>query len=305
MSRSDSTHTSLTSIGLLIVAMSFLQCGAAYAKNLFPLVGPEGATTLRLIWAAALLGIVWRPWRHRFTGVEFRAILVYGLSLGGMNLLIYQALERIPLGIAVALEFTGPLAVAVLGSRRLLDLAWVALAALGIVLLLPMTAVGKPLDPYGVLLSLAAGLCWGLYIIYGKRVAGTVHGGVVTAWGMTVGMLLALPFGIARAGMGLLNWKAIQIAAVVSLLSSVIPYSLEIKALKNMPTRTFGILMALEPVIASVFGAIMLRESLLPLQWLAMACIIAASIGSTATSTPGAPRAGAEAEDDPEPQLPM
>ncbi len=224
MPATDLRRASYSSVGVLIAAMFVLQGGAAFAKNLFPLVGPEGGTTLRLAWASLLLCAAWRPWRQRFTSRERGWLLLYGLSLGGMNLLIYKALNLIPLGVAVAVEFTGPLAVAVLGSRRLLDLVWVVLAVAGIGLLLPGAAFGQPLDRLGLLYALGAGGCWGLYIIAGQRVAHSAPGGIVTALGMTIALVLALPFGIQGAGWSLLGWEAIRIAAVVSLLSSIIPY---------------------------------------------------------------------------------
>jgi len=301
----DPRRASYSSVGVLIVAMFVLQGGAAFAKNLFPLVGPEGGTTLRLAWASLLLCLAWRPWRQRFTTSEWRWLLLYGLSLGGMNLLIYKALDRIPLGVAVAVEFTGPLAVAVLGSRRLLDLVWVVLAAMGIALLFPWTDLGEPLDHFGLMCALGAGACWGFYIVAGKRVAHSAPGGIVTALGMSIALVLALPFGVASAGASLLNWNAIGIAAIVSLLSSVIPYSLEIVALRNLPARTFGILMAMEPVIASIMGAIVLQEWLTTLQAGAMSLIIAASVGSTTTSEKAAPGPIDPTDDDPEPALPI
>lgn len=305
MTGTDLRRASYSSVGVLIAAMFVLQGGAAFAKNLFPLVGPEGGTTLRLAWASLLLCAVWRPWRQRFTSREWGWLLLYGLSLGGMNLLIYKALNLIPLGVAVAVEFTGPLAVAVLGSRRLLDLVWVVLAVAGIGLLLPSADFGRPLDRLGLLYALGAGGCWGLYIIAGQRVAHSAPGGIVTALGMTIALVLALPFGIQGAGWSLLGWEAIRIAAVVSLLSSIIPYSLEISALRNLPARTFGVLMALEPVIASVMGAIVLRERLTAVQWTAMSLIIAASIGSTVTSESASPGPIDATDEDPEPTLPI
>jgi inner membrane transporter RhtA len=301
----DPRRATYSSVGILIAAMFVLQGGAAYAKNLFPLVGPEGGTTLRLVWASLLLSIAWRPWRQRFTSHQWFWLFVYGLSLGGMNLLIYKALNRIPLGVAVAVEFTGPLAVAVLGSRRLLDLLWVVLAIAGLALLMPWAAFGQPLDRIGLLYALMAGACWGIYIIAGQRVAHTASGGIVTAIGMTIALALALPFGIATAGSKLLGWEALRLAIIVSLLSSIIPYSLEIIALRSLPARTFGVLMALEPVVASIMGAIVLKEWLTGIQSGAMLLIIAASIGSTATSVVPAPGPIDPTDDDPEPALPI
>lgn len=276
---------------MLLVAMTCIQSGASLAKQLFPAVGAEGAAALRLVFAALILCMVWRPWRTKLTRREALFIMLYGLSIGGMNLLIYLSLERIPLGIAVALEFTGPLAVALLTSRRLLDFLWVVFAALGIILFLPVSGFTEALDPVGVGYALAAGLCWALYILFGQKAGMSLHSGTATALGMTVAMLFVFPFGVAQAGEALFNGALVPLAVSVAVLTSALPYTLEMAALKRLPRKTFGILMSLEPAIGALSGLVFLSEQLSPLHYLAIGCIIGASIGSTvsirrATITP-------------------
>ena len=270
---------------MVIVAMVGIQSGASFAKELFPLVGPQGATMLRLLFAAVILVGIWRPWRTKLTRREVGSILVYGISLGGLNLLFYLALVRIPLGIAVALEFTGPLAVALIASRRPRDFLWVALAIAGIAVLLPITGTSESLDPIGVVFALGAGFCWFLYIVFGRRSGSTVHGGTATALGMAVAALTVLPFGLACSTGPLFVWSVLPIALGVAILSSIIPYSLEMVALKRLPAGTFGILMSLEPAIAALSGLLFLGEQLALLHYLGMGFIVIASIGSTLDST--------------------
>lgn len=268
----------------VLVAMSSIQLGASLAKGLFPVLGAQGATALRLVFAALLLLAVWRPWRTRLTGRELRVVMVYGAALGVMNLTFYMALSRIPLGIAVAIEFTGPLAVALLSTRRALDFVWALLAVAGILLILPLTKSSAALDPLGVVWALAAGTCWALYILFGQRAGAAVHGGTATSLGMVTAALLAVPFGVAHAGRSLLEVPLWPAALGVAVLSSALPYSLEMIALKALPTRTFGILMSLEPALAALSGLVFLREQLTGVQWLAITCVILASAGSAASS---------------------
>jgi inner membrane transporter RhtA len=268
----------------VLAAMSTIQGGASLAKGLFPAVGAQGATALRLAFAALILLVVWRPWRQKLTGRELRVVMVYGAALGVMNLTFYLALERIPLGIAVAIEFTGPLAVALLATRRALDFVWALLAVAGILLILPLSEASQALDPVGVVLALAAGTCWALYILFGQRASAAVHGGTATSLGMVTAALLVFPFGVAHAGRALLDVSLFPMALGVAVLSSALPYSLEMIALKALPTRTFGILMSLEPALAALAGLLFLREQLTVLQWVAIGCVILASAGSAASS---------------------
>lgn len=272
-------------IFLLVIAMISIQSGASLAKSLFPIVGPEGTTALRLGLAAVILCAFMRPWRQPINLRAWRSLLGYGLSLGGMNLLFYMAVERIPLGIAVALEFTGPLTLALLSSRRILDFIWVALAIAGLYLLLPDTSSQDHLDPQGMALALAAGVCWALYILFGQK-AGAAHGAQTVAFGTVVAALLVFPIGLWQAGGGLFAIDILPAALGVALLSSALPYSLEMHALTRLPARTFSVLMSLEPAIAALSGLIFLSEQLAPLQWLAIGAIILASTGAAATIRP-------------------
>jgi inner membrane transporter RhtA len=269
--------------------MVSIQTGASLAKLLFPLVGPQGSAALRLFFAASILLLVWRPWSRPPARSEWGAVWLYGLSLGGMNLLFYMSLAHIPLGIAVAFEFCGPLAVALFASRRAMDFLWVACAVGGLVLLLPLGGTSAALDPLGIAFALAAGACWALYIIFGRRVGATVHGGTATALGMSVAALVVLPFGVIHAGLRLLSWDVLPTGIAVAILSSAVPYSLEMVALKRLPAHTFGILMSMEPAVAALSGLIFLSEKLSVFQWVALGLIILASAGSTTSAKPAEP----------------
>jgi inner membrane transporter RhtA len=273
----------LLPVALLVVAMASIQAGAAIAKGMFAVVGPIGAVTLRVVFAALLLGAVLRPWRVRRTAAAWRSILLYGASLGGMNCLFYAALDRVPLGIAVALEFTGPLAVAMLASRRALDFLWIALAVTGLLLLLPLGGASAGVDLLGAALALGAGVCWALYILFGQK-AGAEHGLQTTAAGMAVAALVVLPFGVADAGARLLTPGILPLALAVAVLSSALPYTMEMYALRRLPARTFGTLMSIEPAFAALSGLALLGERLAAQQWVALAAIVAASAGTTLTA---------------------
>jgi inner membrane transporter RhtA len=267
---------------LISLGMICTQTGASFAKGLFPVVGAHGATTLRLTLAALVLIAVFRPWRHRLDAKQWRAVLFYGVAMGAMNLFFYTSLSSIPLGVAVALEFTGPLAVALAGSRRPLDFMWIALALVGFVLLLPLGHLSDSLDPMGVVLALCAGACWAGYIIFGQR-AGTGGGGHIAALGVGVAALLALPFGAVAALPALWNPSLLLIGLGVALLSSAIPYALDMIALPHIPARLFGILMSAQPALAALSGLIILHETLALWQTLGIIAIVVASIGATIT----------------------
>lgn len=275
-------------VALLLVAMLSFQLGAVVAKQLFAAVGTAGATALRSGLASVILLAFWRPWRMRPTVRELRALLVYGVSMGLMNLSFYAALERIPLGIAVALEFTGPLAVAMSASRRPLDFFWIVLAVAGLLALLPLGFDTGALDLKGVAFALMAGFCWAIYILAGRK-AGNAHGGQTTAFGTVVGALIVVPVGIAHAGSELLTPAIWPAALGLAVLSSALPYSLEMYALTRIPTRTFGVLMSGDPALAALSGLAFLGEKLSAVQWAAVACIVLASAGSAATSRDAAP----------------
>lgn len=270
------------SILVLLVAMISIQFGASFAKQIFDTVHPAGITMLRTSLAALFLLVLWRPWRGQ---INFREnwvhILPYGATLGIMNLLFYLSLQRIPLGIAVAVEFTGPLGIALLNSRRKQDLIWVLLAAIGIFLISPMTGRDQNIDTLGLLLALGAGFCWALYIIFGQRMSHRIPAGPATAVGMLIAAIVVLPFGAMHVDAKFFEPHVWAMGFMVALLSSALPYSLEMMALKHVPAKTFGILMSVEPAIAALMGLIFLGEKLSPMQWLAMACVMIASAGCT------------------------
>ncbi len=272
----------------ILVGMFSMQWGATVAKGIFPVAGPVGASTLRLIVATLVLSLVWRPWRVRGTGGVI-PVIIYGVSLAGMNTLFYFALERIPLGMAVAIEFSGPLAVAICTSRRPTDFFWAVLAVAGIALILPFNRLPGSLDPVGVLYAVGGAFFWALYILYGRRSGGSMEGGVATTLGMGVATLAILPFGIASAGNSLWNPSLLPFALGVGIFSSALPFSLEMVALKRLPTSTFSIFMSLEPVVAALSGRVHLGESLSGRQWGAIACLILASVGTSLSVKPPVP----------------
>jgi inner membrane transporter RhtA len=254
-----------------------VQFGSALATQLFSEVGSPGTVALRLFFAAAVLMLSWRP-SLRVSRRTRSVVLAYGGVLAAMNLCFYAALARIPLGIAVTIEFLGPLGVALAGSRRWLDAFWAVLAAGGVVLL---TEGGGELDAAGVFFALAAGTCWGVYILVGATLGRRTTEGSGLALGMAVAALVATPFGVADAGAALIQPWVLAAGLGVALMSSVIPYSLDLEALRRVPPRVFGILMSLEPAMAALIGLILLGESLRWSQWLAVLCVVAASAGAT------------------------
>lgn len=274
-------------IASLIVAMLSFQAGASIAKQLIPVVGAPGTTALRLGLSALIVCVLQMPWRSAPKRSAVPVILLYGLALGSMNFVFYMALRTIPLGIAVALEFTGPLAVALFSSRRKSDFAWVALAAFGLLFLLPIAPTTSSLDPAGVLYALAAGLGWAAYIVFGQK-AGRAHGGTASTWGMVIAASFTVPIGVAQAGRALLLPSVLVKGLAVSILSSAFPYTLEMFALRQLSTKTFGTLMSLEPAIAALTGLIVLRERLTLTQWVAIVAVMVASAGIVSGDRPAA-----------------
>ncbi|OFZ31307.1 MAG: transporter [Bdellovibrionales bacterium RIFCSPHIGHO2_01_FULL_40_29] len=265
---------------MILMAMISIQWGASFAKELFLVVGPAAMSGLRLIFAAAILLVIWRPWRTPLQKSSYRKIVLYGASLGAMNLLFYLSLDRIPLGIAVALEFTGPLSISLLQSRKPLDFLWAILATAGIYLILPVTDQVTPLDIIGILLALGAGACWALYIYFGRTAGQSENLGAVTSLGMMVAALVVLPFAFFYSDTSTVSLKIIPMAFLIAVLSSALPYSLEMVALRKIPTKTFGILMSLEPATAALMGYLNLKEVLNITQIIAITCVIMASAGA-------------------------
>ena len=269
-------------VAFILVAAFSVQGGAAIAKGIFPYIGAAGTAAIRTILAAIILLAVFRPPVRRFTPLQWRAVVPYGITIGLMNLLFYQALARIPLGLAVALEFVGPLAVAIFGSRRALDVVWVILAMAGIALIVPIRAEGA-IDPVGVIFALLTGACWAAYIVLGGRVSQRMDPGVAATIGMTIAALTITPYALIVGGMEKLTLHLLAPCVAMAVLSSALPYALEMKALRVLPGRTFSILMSLEPVIAAFCGLVLLGEQLTHAQWAAVALIVIASAGATSS----------------------
>jgi inner membrane transporter RhtA len=273
-------------VAAVLVAMVCFQVGAATAKQLFPLVGAAGTTALRLGIASLIMLAVFRPWRLRLGAGQARILVGYGLAMGWMNFLFYMSLSRIPLGIAVALEFTGPLAVAMAASRRAIDFLWIALAALGLTALLPLGHPTQPLNATGIVFALGAAVCWAMYIIFGQRMT-NAHSGQTATLGTMIGAVCIVPVGAWHAGWTLLSPSVLPAAIAVAVLSSALPYTLEMYALSRVPARTFGVLMSLDPALAALSGLSFLGETLSIVQWSAIASIIVASAGSAITGRAG------------------
>ncbi|HEX7173570.1 MAG TPA: EamA family transporter [Candidatus Limnocylindria bacterium] len=265
-------------VGLVLAAALSPQVGAALAVTLFDELAPAGAAFLRLAFAAIVLWAIWRP---RLAG-DLRLPAAFGLALGLMNWSFYEAIDRIPLGVAVTIEFAGPLLVAVIGSRRPLDGVWIALAAAGIVVL--VDPGGGSVDPVGVGFALAAAACWMAYIYLSKRTGAAFPGGSGLAIAMAVGALILLPAGVIQADGALLELDLLGSALVVALASSVLPYSLEIEALRRLPESVFGVLMSLDPAIAALVGFVALGQDLGPRELIAIAMVVVASAGAASLS---------------------
>jgi inner membrane transporter RhtA len=267
-------------IALVVIAVSTLQVGAAFAVTLFDDLGTAGTALLRLGIAAIVLWAFWRPRLRGHRREDLATAIAFGVALATMNLAIYEAMDRIPIGVAVTIEFAGPLGLAVALSRRALDLAWIVLAAGGILLLTnPFGA--SDLDPAGIAFALLAAAAWAAYIPISARTGRVFPGGRGLAIAMAVGALLIAPAGIAQGGADLLVPGLLASGAVVALASSVIPYSLELESLRRIPPSVFGVLMSLEPAVATLAGFIVLGQSLGATDLLAIGLVVAASAGAT------------------------
>ncbi|MEN2402785.1 DMT family transporter [Flavobacterium sp. MC2016-06] len=272
----------LPPIPAVLLAIISVQSGAAIAKTLFPALGAAGTASIRIGISALILLLAYRPNLFKITPQQWKIVIPYGLSLGAMNLVFYIAIERIPIGLAVTLEFVGPLLVAIIGSRRLIDYCWVLLAAMGILLIAPWT--NTHVDLLGILFALLAGALWAAYIVLGGKISKIMNGGEAVSTGMLFAALLILPFGFYENGLVNLTPKLFGLGVGLALLSSAIPFTLEMKALGQLPPRTFSILMSLEPAAASICAFIFLQEKLNFYEILAVVCVVTASAGSTLTA---------------------
>ena len=272
-----------------MVSLVTLCAGTSLAKGLFPFVGAEGTTTYRLVFSTLLLMAFWRPWRRAWTWADVPILVLFGATLGLMNLLFYNAIKTVPFGLAIAVEFTGPLAVALWSSKKPLDFVWIVLAVAGMGLILPLGNASSvdiqaaAIDPVGIAYALGAGACWAIYIVVGQRVADRI-GAFATPMGMLVAALLVTPVGISVAGSSLLNPEWMLAGLGIALLSSAIPYSLEMYSLKHLPKQTFSILLSLEPAVGALAGWLVLSEQLSTQQLGAIGLIMAASMGSAMTA---------------------
>jgi inner membrane transporter RhtA len=264
----------------LLSSQISLNAGAAIAKQLFPAVGVEGVTAYRIGFAALLMMAIFRPWRVPLTWRQAGNVAVYGSVIGLMNLLIYRSFSHIPMGIAVAIEVSGPLTVAVLSSRRPRDFAAVGLAVLGLYFLLPIHGGVDQLDPVGVAYAAGAAVCWALYIVFGKRVS-TMHGGQSVAWGMTAGALFIVPLGAWTSGATMLTPSFMAVGLAIAVMSSALPYTLEMVSMRRLSSRTFSMFSSGAPAISALAGMLILGEHLTSTQWLAIASIVAATALTT------------------------
>ncbi len=270
---------SVSAVPAVLLSMVSVQSGASIAKRLFPVLGASGTSTIRIGLSAIILFIINKPKLFSFSRQQWLYACAYGLFLGAMNLLFYMGIKRIPLGLGVTVEFIGPLTLALLGSRKFQDLIWVLLACTGILLIVPWNSNG--IDPIGLLFTLAAGTCWALYIVMGGKISKLMSNGDAVSVGMCVATLFILPFGVFSGELAGLSWKYFFMGLGVAVFSSAIPFTLDFIGLKHLPAKTFSILMSLHPAFAALFGLIFLQEYLSLAQWLSIACVITASIGST------------------------
>jgi inner membrane transporter RhtA len=268
--------------GLVMLSIFSVQIGAAVAKGLFDSLGPGGTVFLRIAFAALVLLVLVRPNLGGHARGGWLVAALFGLTLAGMNYSIYMAFDRIPLGVAVTLEFVGPLGLAVAGSRRPLDGLWVLLAAAGILLLAPLGVLGEvDLDPVGVAFALLAGGLWAAYILLSARTGSAFPGGTGLVIALCVGTIVLLPVGIANAGPALLDPKLLLAGFGVAMLSSAVPFSLELEALRRIPARVFGVLMSLEPAVAALAGFVVLGETLGPRALAAIFLVTVAAAGAS------------------------
>jgi inner membrane transporter RhtA len=277
----------LSAVGLVVGAACSVQGGAAVAKSLFPQLGPPGVVFLRLLFGSLALWAITRPQLRGRPAQDLRLVVLLGVVLVSLNVSFYESIDRTPLGIAVTVEFLGPLAVAVIGSRRPIDLVWVGVAAAGVALL--ADGGGSPVEPLGIALAAVAGFFWACYILLGVRVGQAFAGASGLAPAMALGALLIAPWGIVSGGHNLRNPLLLGAGVGVGLLSSALPWSLELEALRRLPTHVFGIVLSLEPAVAALAGVVLLHEHLHARAWLAIALVVLASAGAARRRGPALP----------------
>ena len=288
MTETQQTRNYVALAALAVVATQFSNAwGAAWSKSLFDAIGPEGVIALRVGFSAILLGVVTRAWRLRVKRDQIGNILAYGIALGLMNSIAYQAYARIPIGIGMAIEVTGPLAVVVFHSRRPADLAWVACAIAGLVLLLfrgfgDLVAV----DPLGVAFAFGSAACWASYIVYGKRVS-ALGGGSIAAAGLAIAFVFVVPFGLATTGDKLFQQEWLMAGLVIAVLCSAIPFFLQIHAMRQLPSRVYGLLASAVPAVGAIMAYIVLGEALDLQQCLGILLVIVAGAGATLSLSTG------------------
>ena len=264
-----------------LLSMVSVQSGSSVAKGLFPVLGPGLTSSLRLGLSAVLLFLINRPKLFQLTKKQWLHCCGYGFCTASMNLIFYFAIQRIPIGLGVTVEFLGPLLLALLFSRKITDLIWIFFAALGIALIVPWTSTG--IDPLGLFLAFMAGVFWAGYILFGGKVTQVMPTRSAVTISTGIAALLVLPFGLFSGALGMLNMKLLAVAFSVALLSSAIPFTLDLVALRKLPTKTFSILTSLQPAFGALSGLIFLNEILTLNQWVSIACVITASIGTTLT----------------------
>lgn len=269
----------------IVLAMISITAGASLAKSMFSSLSPEGVTVLRITMSAVILFFGLRVWDVKLTSNNIGSVIAYGITIAGMNLFLYLAIKTIPIGVALAIELIGPLFVSVLFSQKRSDFLWVVLAALGIYLLVPNSTSVSNLDSIGVLYALVAGIFWGGYVIAGKK-AGLQHERKAPALGLIVASVFMFPVGIETLPISLIDMDLLILSVFVALLSSAIPLMLEMMALRDLPTKTYGVLTSGEPVVGAIVSFIILGELLTPIQCLGIVTIMIASIGTVMSPLP-------------------
>ncbi|WP_316831015.1 DMT family transporter [Pedobacter aquatilis] len=272
---------SIPPVPAVLLSIISVQGGAAIAKTIFPVLGAAATSSLRIVLSAVILVIYNRPNLKNLNAAQWKLVALYGITLGFMNMIFYMAIERIPLGLGVTLEFIGPLVLALFGSKKALDVIWVVLAAAGIALIAPWSSKG--IDLIGVLLALLAGVFWATYIVIGGRISKIMDGGKAVTIGMLFASAVIIPFALASGILDNMKPGFLLSGLGLALLSSAIPFTLEMNALRKMPAKTFSILMSLEPAAAALSGLIFLHEYLTVYEWMAVALVIIASAGATIT----------------------